>query len=66
MVPPTFDQSRWDYYYYLKSSRLQRPVTVRLTVWFENDRVSRIDKDPSLTPSTPSPSDAEPAPAPAG
>ena len=71
MVPPAFDETRWDYYYFLKSSRLQEPVTVRLTVWFENDRVSKIDRPPEGIPGLTSPqqptnpaSSEEPAAAP--
>jgi outer membrane protein assembly factor BamE len=44
MVPPAFDNDRWDYYYYLKGKPLKTPVTRRLIVFFENDKVSRIDR----------------------
>ena len=68
MVPPAFDESRWDYYYFLKSTRLDEPVTLRLTVWFENDRVSRIDRPAEGVPGIGGPAspaaEAPPAPAP--
>jgi outer membrane protein assembly factor BamE len=44
MVPPGFDDSRWDYYYYVKVPRLREPYTRRLTVFFENDKVVRFEK----------------------
>lgn len=43
MVPSTFDLDRWDYLYYLKKGHLHRPQRYLLTVYFENDKVSRID-----------------------
>jgi outer membrane protein assembly factor BamE len=43
MVPPTFDTDRWDYLYYLKKGRLHRPQQYLLTVYFQNDKVARID-----------------------
>lgn len=43
MVPLTFDTDRWDYLYYLKKGHLGRPDHYLLTVYFANDRVSRID-----------------------
>ena len=43
MVPSTFDTDRWDYLYYLKKGRIHRPIEYRLTVFFENEKVARID-----------------------
>jgi outer membrane protein assembly factor BamE len=43
MVPTTFDAERWDYLYYFKKGHLPRPQRYLLTVYFENDKVSRID-----------------------
>jgi outer membrane protein assembly factor BamE len=51
MVPTAFDNDRWDYYYYLKWSRVKAPETRRLTVYFEDEKVSRIDK--TQMPDTP-------------
>lgn len=45
MVPTAFDTDRWDYYYYTRNSRLQKPQTRRLTVYFQNDMVSRIERE---------------------
>ncbi|HTY49689.1 MAG TPA: outer membrane protein assembly factor BamE [Steroidobacteraceae bacterium] len=50
MVPPIFDNDRWDYLYYLRIGR-DRPIQRMLTVYFKDDKVSRIDKygkDPSM------------------
>lgn len=44
MVPTAFDNNRWDYYYYLKVQRPKYTETRRLIVYFENDKVSRIDR----------------------
>jgi outer membrane protein assembly factor BamE len=44
MVPSGFDADRWDYYYYVKARRLQSPQTRRLTVYFKDDKVERVDK----------------------
>lgn len=51
MVPTAFDNDRWDYYYYLKVQRPKFTETRRLIVWFENDKVSRIDR--TQMPDTP-------------
>lgn len=64
MVPNAFDKDRWDYYHYLDSGRGQGrsyKLTRRVTVWFENDKVSRIEQDDGSA----RPAAATPAPAPA-
>jgi len=75
MVPDAFDENRWDYLYYLKRGRIHEPERRRLTVWFEEDKVARIEKvnvlAPVFVPTTPAPEappaedadDAERAPA---
>ena len=45
MVPDTFNLDRWDYVYYLKKGRVHGPVHRRLTVYFEADKVARVEKD---------------------
>lgn len=55
MVPPAFDNDRWDYYYYLKGRPLKEPLEQRLTVYFENDMVSRIEKPENLSSPPPTP-----------
>ncbi len=66
MVPDAFNETRWDYLYYLKRGRIRAAEQRRLTVWFEDDKVTRIEKvnvaAPLEVPATPAPS-AQPAPA---
>lgn len=54
MVPPGFDDSRWDYFYFVKIRQLKEPLTRRLTVFFEDDKVVRFEKlnipDPPRAP----------------
>ncbi|HXS27005.1 MAG TPA: outer membrane protein assembly factor BamE [Steroidobacteraceae bacterium] len=61
MVPSTFDIDRWDYLYYMKKGRLHRPQRYLLTVFFQNDKVARID-DHGQAPidSEPTPNQPEP------
>jgi len=42
MIPDGFNNQRWDYYHYFNSGRGDQG-TRRLTVWFSNDAVSRIE-----------------------
>lgn len=61
MVPATFDADRWDYVYYLRKGRVHAPVHRRLTVFFEADKVARVEKEgenaaPITEPLTPVPS----------
>lgn len=44
MVPPGFNNDRWDYYHYANSGR-GHEQTRRLTVWFKDDKVDRIVDD---------------------
>ena len=43
MVPDAFDESRWDYYYFFSSQRFKEPLKRRLTVYFADERVQRIE-----------------------
>jgi outer membrane protein assembly factor BamE len=71
MVPPAFSNDRWDYYYSFDDYRGYRE-TRRLTVWFKDEKVERIDSDRPIVRPQPqeqqgSARTAEPAPAePAG
>ena len=44
MVPDAFDNDRWDYLYYLRKGRLTKPEQRHLTVYFEDDKVARLDR----------------------
>lgn len=43
MLPDSFDRDRWDYVYYLQIGKSNNPEQWRLTVWFEDDKVNKID-----------------------
>lgn len=43
MVPVAFDDSRWDYYYFFKSRQYKDPLKRRLTVYFQDEKVQRIE-----------------------
>ena len=43
MVPDAFDESRWDYYYFFSSRNYKEPLKRRLTVYFADEKVQRIE-----------------------
>lgn len=45
IVPGGFDRDRWDYAYYLKLRRLQKPTQMHATVYFNNDLVDHVVSD---------------------
>ena len=52
MVVDSFHRNRWDYAYYLRRGR-SRDVDRRwIVVYFEDDRVARIDRDLNLAPAS--------------
>jgi outer membrane protein assembly factor BamE len=57
MVPDAFDKDRWDYLYYMRKGRLQKPDQRHLTVYFEDDKVARFDR--SSGPPAPAAAEAE-------
>ncbi len=57
MVPNGFNTDRWDYYYHVDAGRRFKPETKRLTVWFKDEKVDRIEGDAAPKPA------AAPAPA---
>lgn len=64
MVPATFDNDRWDYLYYLRQGRLHRPQEYLLTVYFQSDKVARIDDHGNRAiDSAPTPTERAPRPA---
>lgn len=42
MVSDVFDRDRWDYVFYMKRGRLKEPEHRKVTVFFEDDKVTRI------------------------
>jgi outer membrane protein assembly factor BamE len=45
IVGNAFQASRWDYVYYLKNGRSRDVFQQRFTVYFEEDKVTRIEKN---------------------
>ena len=52
MVPGGFDNSRWDYDYYLKTRRLQGPGRGHVAIFFTNNLVARVESDVKSAPFT--------------
>jgi outer membrane protein assembly factor BamE len=44
MVADSFNKERWDYIYYLKNGRTDHVDSRRVTVYFDGDKVARLDK----------------------
>jgi outer membrane protein assembly factor BamE len=44
MVADSFNKERWDYIYYLKKGRSRQVDSRRVTVYFDGDKVARLDK----------------------
>jgi outer membrane protein assembly factor BamE len=44
MVGNTFDPDRWDYVYYMKRGRIGQPDQRKVTIYFEDDKVTRIER----------------------
>ena len=44
MVADPFVKSRWDYIYYLKKGRNRHVDSRRVTVYFDGDKVAKLDK----------------------
>lgn len=44
MVADSFNKERWDYIYYLKKGRNRHTDSRRVTVYFDGDKVARLDK----------------------
>lgn len=48
MVKDPFHETRWDYVYYFKRGGNYDPIRKRLIIYFEDDKVSSLDKDAPL------------------
>jgi outer membrane protein assembly factor BamE len=44
MVADPFEKERWDYIYYLKKGRSAHVDSRRVTVYFDGDKVAKLDK----------------------
>jgi outer membrane protein assembly factor BamE len=63
MVPNGFNSDRWDYYYYVNARQMRKPYSERLTVWFKDDKVERIEKSDTGTAVVPNAAPPEATPA---
>lgn len=50
MVADSFHRDRWDYAYYLRKGRSHDAERRWIVVYFENDRVAKIDRDVAMQP----------------
>ena len=55
LVPSMFERDRWDYVYYYKRGRTRHPDERHLIVYFNQDKVSRFERDnvPNAAPQAP-------------
>jgi outer membrane protein assembly factor BamE len=44
MVADSFNRDRWDYIYYLRKGRTRHVDSRRVTVYFDGEKVARLDK----------------------
>jgi outer membrane protein assembly factor BamE len=52
MIADSFHRDRWDYAYYFRRGRSPDTIQRWIVVYFENDRVARIERDLALEPQT--------------
>jgi len=52
MVADPFHAGRWDYPYYLRRGRSSEATRSWVVIFFEDDRVSRIERDVNLDPAS--------------
>jgi outer membrane protein assembly factor BamE len=52
MIADSFHRDRWDYAYYLRRGRSREVEQRWLVVYFESDRVTRIERDVALQPAS--------------
>jgi outer membrane protein assembly factor BamE len=52
MVADSFHRDRWDYAYYYRRGRSPDAARRWVVVYFENDRVQRIERDLELEPAS--------------
>jgi outer membrane protein assembly factor BamE len=50
MIADSFHRDRWDYAYYYRRGRSPDLIQRWIIVYFENDRVTRIERDVELQP----------------
>jgi outer membrane protein assembly factor BamE len=62
MVPNGFDTDRWDYYYYVQAGRKLTPYSKRLTVYFKDEKVDRIEQSEEAAKGPATPAAVDPLP----
>jgi outer membrane protein assembly factor BamE (lipoprotein component of BamABCDE complex) len=50
MIAVSFHRDRWDYAYYFRRGRSPDAIQRWFVVYFDNDRVTRIDRNVELQP----------------
>jgi outer membrane protein assembly factor BamE len=50
MVADPFHPERWDYVFFFKVGRTRNEIKSQMTVWFEDDRVVKVQKPDSIDP----------------
>lgn len=55
LIEDPFHAERWDYYYSLDISKNKPETTNRISIWFENGRVSRLEVGPDKLSTTTEP-----------
>lgn len=48
MIADPFNAERWDYVFYFKVGRTREEIMNRMTIWFEDQRVVRIERPDEL------------------
>jgi len=66
MVPGSFDNTRWDYDYFLKTKRLKSPGRGHVSIFFANNLVARVDSNVTSAPFAPLSNRGAQAPEPRG
>ena len=63
MLPDSFDRDRWDYLYSLDLGKGEKPTRQRLTIYFSDEKVGRIENDgaPTEVPADQKPPEQKPA-----
>ena len=62
MVPNGFDTDRWDYYYYVQAGRKLKPYSKRMTVYFKDEKVDRVERSDEVAKGPATPAAADPLP----
>ena len=53
MIADPFNAERWDYVFFFKVGRTRQEIMNRMTLWFEDERVVRIDRPDDLEEQAP-------------